>query len=116
LVLNKTTKKSGIGCARKLSEANWLSILEHLPNSSEVFHSHSSCYCQQGTSDIADVGLKLLLSLNTSMWHVSYSSYYDYTVSLNMQQTVLQNVFIQTWHTVKIKNESFSALAWHGLY
>ena len=71
LVLNKPTKK----CSRlwrTLSEASWLSILEHLPHSSEVLHSHSNCCCRKGTSDLPEVGLKLLPSLKAYMWHVSY--------------------------------------------
>jgi len=39
------TEKSTLSCARTLSEASWLSILEHQPHSSEVFNSHSSCCC-----------------------------------------------------------------------
>jgi len=33
------------GCARTLSETNWLSILEHLPHGFEVYHLHSNCCC-----------------------------------------------------------------------
>jgi len=47
-------KKSTLGCARTLSEASWLSILEDLSHSFEVFHSHSSCCCQQGTGNLAE--------------------------------------------------------------
>ena len=68
-----------IGCA---SEASWLSILEHLPHSSEVFSSHSRCCCQQRTSNKVDVGLNLLPSLKTYMWYASYYLHYDYDVSL----------------------------------
>ena len=39
------------------SDTNCLIILEHLPRSSEVFHSHSICCYQQRTSDRAEVGL-----------------------------------------------------------
>ena len=60
LAINKATEKSSLGCARTLSEASWLSSLEHLHHSSKVFHSHSSCCCQQRTSDLAEVGLKPL--------------------------------------------------------
>jgi len=52
-------EKSMLDCARTLSEASSLNILEHLPHSSDVFHSHSSSYCQQGISNLAEVGLKL---------------------------------------------------------
>jgi len=38
LFLNNPTKKSTLGCARTLSEAIWLGILEDLPHSLEVFH------------------------------------------------------------------------------
>jgi len=65
VVLNNTTKKNTLGCAKTLSEASWLSITEYLPHSSEVFHSHFRCCCQQGTSDLAEVGLKLLPTLKT---------------------------------------------------
>jgi len=32
-------KKNTLGCARTLSEASWLSTLEHLPHSSEAWRS-----------------------------------------------------------------------------
>ena len=64
--------------ARTLSEASWISILEHLPHNSEVFHSHSSYCCQQWTPDLAEIGLKLFPSLKTCMWYVCHASYYLY--------------------------------------
>jgi len=50
-----------------LSEASWLSILEDMSHSFYVFHAHCSCCCQQGTLDLAEVGLKLLPSLKKYM-------------------------------------------------
>jgi len=47
-----------------------------------AFHSHSSCCCQQGTSDLSEVGLKLLPSLKTYMWYcicgIYHYLYYGY--------------------------------------
>jgi len=67
LALNNPTENSTLNCASTLLEANWLSIIEDMSHSCEVFHSHSSCCCQQGTSDLAEVGLHLLPSLKTYM-------------------------------------------------
>ena len=64
-VLNNPTENVTLDCARTLSEASWLSVLEHLPYSSEVFHSHSNRCCQQGTPNLVEVGLSLLPSLKT---------------------------------------------------
>ena len=69
LVLNNPSEKSTLGCARTWPEASWLSILVGLPHSFEVFHSHCSCCRQQGSSDLAEVDLKLLPSLKTYMWY-----------------------------------------------
>jgi len=55
LVPNNPTEKSTLGCARTLSETWWISIHEHLPHSFEVFDSHSTCYCEQRTSHLAEV-------------------------------------------------------------
>jgi len=38
LILNPT-EKSTPGCARTLSDASWVSTIEHLPHSSEVWRS-----------------------------------------------------------------------------
>jgi len=40
-----------------------------------AFHSHSSCCYQQGTSHLAEVDVKLLLSLRTWMWYTWYVLY-----------------------------------------
>jgi len=82
LLLNYPTEKSTLSRAKTLSEASPLSIREHLPHSFEFFHSHSSCCCQRGTSDLAEVGLELLPYLKTYMWNVSYCLYYDFAASL----------------------------------
>ena len=45
------------------------------------FHSHSRWCCRQGTSHLTKVGLKLLSSLKTCMWHMWHTwhvSYYVY--------------------------------------
>jgi len=86
LVLNNPTEKYTLGCARILSEASWLSILEDLSHSFEDFHSHSSCCCQQGTSDLAEVGLKLLTSLKT----YTYVTFSGVTRVLRQGQTSLK--------------------------
>ena len=44
------------------------SLISTSDHSFEVFHSHSSCCYEQGTSDLAEVGLKLLPSLKTYTW------------------------------------------------
>ena len=70
-------EKSTLGYARTLSEVSWISILEHLPHGSEVFYSHSSNCWQKGTSsNLVEVDLKLLLSLKTYVWHISYYLYF----------------------------------------
>jgi len=38
----------------QLKNVRWLSIVQHLSQSSEVFHSHSSCCFQKGFSDLAE--------------------------------------------------------------
>ena len=48
-----------LNCATALSKDSWLSILDYLRQSFEVFHSYSSRYCQQQISDPAEVGLTL---------------------------------------------------------
>jgi len=101
-------RKSTLGYSRTLPEASWLSNLEHLPYSSEVFYSHYSCCCQQGTSHLAEVDRSKLLPASFSKDMYVIHLYYDYAVSLtrlsvqlhtivcNMQQIVWQNVFVQT--------------------
>jgi len=37
LVLDNVTQKRSLGCARIFSEASWLSTIEYLPHSSEVW-------------------------------------------------------------------------------
>ena len=69
MVLINPIEKSTLGYARTLSEASWFSIREDLPHSFEIFHSHSSCCCHQGTTDLVELSLKLLPSLNTYMWY-----------------------------------------------
>ena len=54
-----------LGCAKTFSETVWLSILEHLSHSFEVFNSRSSCCYQQGTLDLVKGRPKLLSSLKT---------------------------------------------------
>jgi len=41
-----------------------------------AFHSHSSSCYQQGTSHLAEVDVKLLLSLRTQMWYTWYVLYH----------------------------------------
>jgi len=40
-VLNNPTETIKLSCAWALLEASWLRILEHLPHSFKVYHSHS---------------------------------------------------------------------------
>jgi len=47
------------GCVRTLLEASWFSILEHLPHSSKVFHSHSAVDVSKESQINAEAGLKL---------------------------------------------------------
>jgi len=54
-------------------EASWLSTLWVYASQfwCLAFHSRSSCCCQQGTSNFAQVGLQLLSSLKTcGIWHI----------------------------------------------
>jgi len=63
LVLNDTTEKSMLGCARTLSEANLLLTLGRLSHSSEVWRSiHISdvAVSKERHMHLAEVGLKLL--------------------------------------------------------
>jgi len=79
----------------------FLSICLTVP---KVFQSHFSYCCQQGTTDLAEVALKLLPSLKTYVaCIILFTRQFNCTC---MQQAVWQNVFIQT--LVIIKNKSFS--------
>jgi len=108
-VLDKQTEKGMLGCARTLSEASSASTLEHLHQIFEVFHLRSSCYCQKRTSNLTEVGQKLLPSLKTYIGCMRHVSWYSYHMTVTswvsrhcqfnctlMQQTAWQNVFIQT--------------------
>jgi len=51
----------------RLAQYSWISASQFW---SLAFNSHSSCRCQQGTSHLAEVGLKLLPSLKTYIWYM----------------------------------------------
>jgi len=77
-------KKYGRLC-KNIVRRQLVQCSENLPRSFGVFHLHSSCCCQQVTSHLAEVDLKLLPSLKTYVWYiwrVSYYLHYDYAVNL----------------------------------
>ena len=108
-----TQLKKTLGCAKTLSEASWLSILEHLSHSSEVCRSLllsvknlTPSWCRP----------KLLPSLKVRMWyvcHVSYYLYCDYAVNLNIFCstahicTMLYGKMLSSKHYLKLKTNAF---------
>ena len=127
LALNDPTEK--IAYARLFKNicqkpAGSVSLSTYLTVLKFGFHSHSSC-CQQGTSQLAEVGLKLLPSLNTNIYMMCLACIilWLYLVSHNIVWSTAhicnkqygkifqpnKNTAIKIW-------KIFSVLPWHGLY
>jgi len=110
LVLNNPTEKRTLRCARTMSEARWLSTIEHLPHSSEVWHCiHIPAVA---VSKEPRTSLGLTWSCFLLWWHIcgTYCIYhivyimntpwipqrclFNYTC---MQQSVWQNFSCKHW-------------------
>jgi len=71
-LIPKWKKHRMLGCAWTLSKTGWLSILEYLPHSSEVWRliHIPAVVVSKEPSHLAEVGLKLLPSLKTYIWYM----------------------------------------------
>jgi len=112
---------------RTLSEASWLSTLEHQLHSSDVWPSIHFAAVAVSKNLTPSWGRPKAASFSEDICDITWHVLYVITMSCVSQHCLFNCKYIQHARNsmakcihpntvVKIKNKNFSVLAWHGLY